>query len=215
MAWDSDIDTLDPAVFKSQGGYVTVANIMRRADHVEGAAASSGKPGLFRSLPARVGGHLAESWTHGGQRGHHRAQDPPRHEVPERPAQSTPTPSSTRSTAALLSPGYMKLIFPTLIQVSAPEQFVVRDDYTFAINMKAASPMGLDTVALSNNAILDPELVKAQRDQGGPVGDGVAQAQHRVDRALHARQERARRRDRDGGHAELLAPASRTSSASC
>src|SRR5260370_28685757 len=55
----------------------------------------------------------------------------------------------------------MKLIFPTLIQVSAPEQFVVRDDYTFAIAMKAPSPMGLDTVALSNNAILDPEEVKA------------------------------------------------------
>src|SRR5260370_11924932 len=55
----------------------------------------------------------------------------------------------------------MKLIFPTLIQVSAPEQFVVRDDYTFAIEMKAPSPMGLDTVALSNNAILAPEEVKA------------------------------------------------------
>ena len=26
VAWDSDIDTLDPAAFKSQGGYVTVAN---------------------------------------------------------------------------------------------------------------------------------------------------------------------------------------------
>ena len=26
VAWDSDIDSLDPAVFKSQGAYVTVAN---------------------------------------------------------------------------------------------------------------------------------------------------------------------------------------------
>src|SRR5260370_39236402 len=62
----------------------------------------------------------------------------------------------------------MKLIFPTLIQVSAPEQFVVRDDYTFAIAMKAPSPMGLDTVALSNNAILDPEEVKAHATGDDP-----------------------------------------------
>ncbi|MBI4627466.1 MAG: twin-arginine translocation signal domain-containing protein, partial [Candidatus Rokubacteria bacterium] len=27
VAWDSDIDTLDPSAFKSNGGYVTIANI--------------------------------------------------------------------------------------------------------------------------------------------------------------------------------------------
>jgi peptide/nickel transport system substrate-binding protein len=45
VAWDSDIDNLDPAVFKSQGGYVTVANttdapIMWKVQPLEG------EPGL-------------------------------------------------------------------------------------------------------------------------------------------------------------------------
>src|SRR5216684_1651924 len=62
VAWDSDIDNLDPAVFKSQGGYVTVANttdapLMWKVQPLEG------KPGLFRSQPGEWDGHLAESWS--------------------------------------------------------------------------------------------------------------------------------------------------------
>jgi peptide/nickel transport system substrate-binding protein len=62
VAWDSDIDSLDPAVFKSQGAYVTVANttgapIMWKVRPIEG------QPGLFRSVPGEWDGHLAESWA--------------------------------------------------------------------------------------------------------------------------------------------------------
>jgi peptide/nickel transport system substrate-binding protein len=166
VAWDSDIDNLDPAVFKSQGGYVTVANttdapIMWKVRSMEG------KPGLFRSVPAEWDGHLAESWT----------MEDNGATMVFKIRQGVKFPSGRPVTAhafkysfdrGLLSPGYMKLIFPTLIQVTAPEQFVVRDDYTFAIAMKAASPMGIDTVALSNNAVLDPELVKANATKEDP-----------------------------------------------
>jgi peptide/nickel transport system substrate-binding protein len=166
VAWDSDVDSLDPAVFKSQGGYVTVANIMD-APIMWKVRPVDGKPGLFRSVPAEWDPHLAESWTmedNGAtmvlkiRRGMKFASGRPIN-----------APAFKYSfDRGLLSPGYMKLIFPTLIQVSAPEQFVVRDDYTFAINMKTASPMGLDTVALSNNAILDPDLVKSHATKEDP-----------------------------------------------
>src|SRR5213076_2785369 len=61
-----------------------------------------------------------------------------------------------------------RLIFPTLIQVTRPEQFEVRDDYTFAINMAAPSPMGMDIVALSNNAIVDPDEVNKHATSQDP-----------------------------------------------
>jgi peptide/nickel transport system substrate-binding protein len=166
VAWDSDIDTLDPAVFKSQGGYVTVANIMD-APIMWKVRPMDGKPGLFRSAPAEWDPHLAESWT----------MEDNGATMVFRIRRGMKFPSGRPINApafkysfdrGLLSPGYMKLIFPTLIQVSAPEQFVVRDDYTFAINMKTASPMGLDTVALSNNAIVDPELVKSHATKEDP-----------------------------------------------
>jgi len=166
VAWDSDVDSLDPAVFKSQGGYVTVANTMD-APIMWKVRPADGKPGLFRSVPAEWDPHLAESWT---------MEDNGATMVFKiRRGMKFPSGRPVNAPAfkysfdrGLLSPGYMKLIFPTLIQVSAPEQFVVRDDYTFAINMKTASPMGLDTVALSNNAILDPDEVKAHATKDDP-----------------------------------------------
>ena len=166
VAWDSDIDNLDPAVFKSQGGYVTVANTTD-APFMWKVQPLEGKPGLFRSMPGEWDGHLAESW----------AMEDNGATIVLKVRRGVKFPSGRPVTAhafkysfdrGLLSPGYMKLIFPTLIQVSAPEQFVVRDDYTFAINMKAPSPMGLDTVTLSNNAILDPDLVKANATKEDP-----------------------------------------------
>jgi peptide/nickel transport system substrate-binding protein len=166
VAWDSDIDTLGPASFKTQGGYVTVANttdplLMWKVRPLEG------KPGLARSFPGEWDGHLAESWSleEGGAT------------MVFRVRKGVKFPSGRPVTAhafkysfdrGLLSPGYMKLIFPTLIQVTGPEQFQVRDDFTFAVKMKAPSPMGLDTVTLSNNAVLDPEEVKAHATKDDP-----------------------------------------------
>ena len=126
VAWDSDVDSLDPAVFKSQGGYVTVANTMD-APIMWKVRPVDGKPGLFRSVPGEWDPHLAESWT---------MEDNGATMVFKiRRGMKFPSGRPINATAfkysfdrGLLSPGYMKLIFPTLIQVSAPEQFVVRDD---------------------------------------------------------------------------------------
>lgn len=166
VAWDSDIDTLDPASFKTNGGYVTIANtcdipIMWKVRPIDG------KPGLFRSRPGEFDAHLAESFglEDGGAT------------MVFKVRRGVKFPSGRALTAhsfkysfdrGLLSPGYMKLIFPTLIQVTAPEQFQVRDDHTFAIKMKGPSAMGLDTVCLSNNAIYDVEEVKAHATRDDP-----------------------------------------------
>jgi peptide/nickel transport system substrate-binding protein len=166
VAWDSDIDTLDPASFKTNGGYVTIANtcdipIMWKVRPIEG------QPGLARSRPGEFDPHLAESWTEedGGAT------------LVFKVRQGVKFPSGRPLTAhsfkyafdrGLLSPGYMKLIFPTLIQVTGPDQFQVRDDRTFAIRMKGPSAMGLDTVCLSNNAIYDADEVKAHATKDDP-----------------------------------------------
>src|ERR1700730_18830748 len=54
VAWDTDIDTLDPASFKSIGGYTIQANIydsplMWKVESV------AGKPGLLQSKPGGKG----------------------------------------------------------------------------------------------------------------------------------------------------------------
>src|SRR6516162_4772001 len=61
VAWDTDIDTLDPASFKSIGGYTIQANIydsplMWKVEPV------TGKPGLAQSRPGEFEGGIAESY---------------------------------------------------------------------------------------------------------------------------------------------------------
>src|ERR1051326_3977209 len=62
IAWDTDIDTLDPTAFKSIGAYVVQANVydnplMWQVDPV------AGKPGLYRSQPGEFQGSAVESWS--------------------------------------------------------------------------------------------------------------------------------------------------------
>ncbi|MBI4563037.1 MAG: ABC transporter substrate-binding protein [Candidatus Rokubacteria bacterium] len=166
VTWDSDIDTLDPAHFKAMGGYVTVANcydtpIAWKVRPIEG------KPGFYRSHPGEFDPMICESWSSEAdgativfkvRRGAKFASGRP----------VTAHAVKYCFDRGLQSPGYMRIVIPSLIQVNAPEQFEVRDDYTFAIKMKAPSPMALDIVALSNNAILDPEEVKAHATKDDP-----------------------------------------------
>src|SRR5262249_26563916 len=68
----------------------------------------------------------------------------------------------------LQSPGYMRLLLSTLLRVTEPDAFQVRDDYTLAINMPGPTLMTLDIVAVSNNALLDPDEVKAHATAEDP-----------------------------------------------
>ncbi len=158
VAWDTEIDTLDPAVFKTIGGYVTVANVYDTPIYW-GVSPIPNKEGFFLSKAGDFAPRLAESWT--------KEKDGTTLVFKVRKGVKFPTGNSVTAHAfkysfdrGLLSPGYMRIVIPSLLTVDSPDQFEVRDDYTFAIKMKKPTPMDMDIVALSNNAILDPAEVK-------------------------------------------------------
>jgi peptide/nickel transport system substrate-binding protein len=166
VAWDTDIDTLDPASFKSIGGYTVQANLydsplMWKVQPV------SGKPGLLQSRPGEMEGGIAESWAF--------EKDGATLLLKIRSGVKFPSGRPVNATAVkylfdrgLQSPGYMRILFPRLLRVTKPEQIEVRDEHTVAINMPASSPMTLDTMALINNALLDPAEVKAHATTEDP-----------------------------------------------
>ena len=62
VAWDTDIDSLDPHVFKSVGGYAVQCNLFDpviswKVRPVEGSK------GVSRAYPNEFEGSIAESWT--------------------------------------------------------------------------------------------------------------------------------------------------------
>jgi peptide/nickel transport system substrate-binding protein len=166
VGWATDIDSLDPAQFKSDGAYIVQCNIY---DTVIGWAAEPNPetPGLFSARPGKFVGGVGESWTF--------ENDGKTLVAKIRPGLKFPSgrPVGARAVKYLFdrglqSPGYMRLIFPTLLGVTQPEQFEARDETTFAINLPAPSAMLLDVVALSNNALLDPDAVMAHRTTDDP-----------------------------------------------
>lgn len=166
VAWDTDIDTLDPASFKSIGAYTVQANIydsplMWKVDPVKG------QPGLYRSRPGEFDGSIARAWSFEDNGA----------TLVMKIRQGIKFPSGRPVDGAavkymldrgLQSPGYMRIVLPLLLRVTKPEQFELRDAETVAIHMPAPSPLALDAMALANDALLDPEEVKAHATKEDP-----------------------------------------------
>jgi peptide/nickel transport system substrate-binding protein len=95
---------------------------------------------------------------------------------------------------ALQSPGYMRFIMPRMLQIAKPEDIVLRDASTIAIDMKGPTPqqMVLNLFSLMTITALDPELVKANGTEKDPWAAEWANAMP-PGRALHAGREHARR----------------------
>lgn len=166
VAWDTEIDTLDPASFKTIGGYNTVANIYDTPIYW-GVSPIPNKEGFFLSKPGDFVGHMAESWT--------KEKDGATLVFKVRKGMKFPTGNLVTAHAfkysfdrGLQSPGYMRIVIPSLLTTDSPDQFEARDDYTFAIKMKKPNPMALDIIALSNNVILDPLEVKKYATKEDP-----------------------------------------------
>jgi peptide/nickel transport system substrate-binding protein len=166
VGWGTDIDSLDPAQFKSDGAYIVQCNIY---DTVIGWGAEPvpGRPDLFLAKPGKFVGGVGESWAY--------ENDDKTLVVKIRRGLTFPSGKPVDAHAVkymfdrgLQSPGYTRLIFPTLLAITQPDQFEVRDDATFVINMPAPSAMLLDVLALSNNSLLDPDLVKAHATTDDP-----------------------------------------------
>jgi peptide/nickel transport system substrate-binding protein len=166
IAWDTDIDTLDPASFKSIGAYIVQTNVYDTSLTWK-VAPVSGSAGLYLSPPTQYDPGIAASWS---------LEDNDATLV-MKIRQGMTFPSGRPVTAAALkymldrglqSPGYMRIILPLLLRVTKPEQFELRDDETVAVRMPAPSPFALDTMALVNNALLDPDAVKAHATPDDP-----------------------------------------------
>jgi peptide/nickel transport system substrate-binding protein len=165
-AWGTDIDSLDPAQFKSDGAYIVQCNIH---DTVLGWGTEPvpGSPGLFLAKPGKFVGGVGESWAY--------ENDGKTLAVKIRRGLKFPSGKPVDAHAVkylfdrgLQAPGYTQLIFPTLLGITQPDQFEVRDDLTFVINVPAPSAMLLDVVALSNNSLLDPDVMKAHATTDDP-----------------------------------------------
>jgi peptide/nickel transport system substrate-binding protein len=168
LAWDTDIDSLDPHVFKSVGGYAVQCNIYDpvvswKVRPVEGVV------GLSRSFPNEFEGSIAQSWTF--------ERDGATVVLKIRPGMTFPSGRLVNAAAlkysldrALQSPGYMRFVMPRMLQISKPDEIEVRDDSTVAINMRGPTPqpMVLNLLSLMTITALDPELVKPNATEKDP-----------------------------------------------
>src|SRR6266404_1337776 len=168
VAWDTDIDSLDPHVFKSVGGYAVQCNLYDplvswKVRAVEGAV------GLSRSMPNEFEGSIAESWAF--------ERDGATVVLKIRPGMKFPSGRPVDAAAlkysldrALQSPGYMRFIMPRMLQISKPEDILMRDPLTIAIDMKGPTPqpMVLNLLSLMTITALDPELVKPNATEKDP-----------------------------------------------
>ena len=166
IAWDTDIDTLDPASFKSIGAYTVQANIydtplMWKVEPVKGS------PGLYRSQPGEYEGGAVRSWSF---------EDNGATLVMKiRPGMVFPSGRKVTAAAVkytldrgLQSPGYMRIVLPLLLRITKPEQFELRDAETVVVRMPASSPFALDAMVLANDAIMDPDEVKQHATADDP-----------------------------------------------
>ncbi|WP_314948039.1 ABC transporter substrate-binding protein [Bradyrhizobium cosmicum] len=166
VAWGTDIDSFDPAQFKSDGAYIVQANIYDTILNW-GADPVAGSPNLAISKPGVFTSGIGESWTY--------ENDNKTLVVKIRRGLKFPSGRPVNANAVkylfdrgLQSSGYMRLIFPTMVGVTEADQFEVRDESTFAINLPAPNAMLLDVLALSNNALLDPEEIKLHATPDDP-----------------------------------------------
>src|SRR5258708_9689387 len=168
LAWDTDIDSLDPHVFKSVGGYAVQCNLYDpmvswKVRPVDGTV------GLSRSFPNEFEGSIAQSWTF--------ERDGATVVLKIRPGMTFPSGRPVNGAAlkysldrALQSPGYMRFVMPRMLQISKPDDIELRDDSTVAINMRGPTPqpMVLNLLSLMTITALDPELVKPNATEKDP-----------------------------------------------
>src|SRR3954454_2278662 len=62
VAWDTDIDSLDPAVYRSIAAFAITANIYD-SPIVWKVQPVDGTPGVFRARPGEYEASVAESWS--------------------------------------------------------------------------------------------------------------------------------------------------------
>ena len=119
VGWASDIDTLDPAQFKSDGAYIVQSNIYD-TPLAWATEPVLGQPGIFLSKPGKFLGRVGENWAY--------ENDGKTLAVKIRRGLKFPSGKPVDAHAVkylfdrgLQSPGYTRLIFPTLLGITQPD----------------------------------------------------------------------------------------------
>jgi peptide/nickel transport system substrate-binding protein len=168
VAWDTDIDSLDPHVFKSIGGYGVQCNIYDPLLNWK-VRPIDGMPGVSRAYPGEFEGSVMESWAF--------EKDGATIVLKLRPGMTFPGGKPITIDAvkysldrALQSPGYMRFIMPRMLSISKPDDIVVRDASTIAINMAKATvkEMPLNLLSLMTITVLDPDVIKPNATEKDP-----------------------------------------------
>ena len=168
VAWDTDIDSLDPHVFKSVGGYAVQCNLYDPIVSWK-VRPAEGTAGLSRSFPNEFEASVAESWAFEREGATVVLKIRPGMKFPSgRPITAEVIKYSLDR--ALQSPGYMRFIMPRMLRVSKPDDIVVRDGSTVALNMAGPTPpqMVLNFFSLMTITALDPELLKPNATEKDP-----------------------------------------------
>ena len=135
---------------------------------MEGAAGRR-QVGLSRSRPTSSRAASPKSWTF--------ERDGATVVLKIRPGMTFPSGRPVNAEAvkysldrALQSPGYMRFIMPRMLQIAKPEDIVLRDASTIAIDMKGPTPqqMVLNFLSLMTITALDPELIKPNATEKDP-----------------------------------------------
>ena len=203
VASTTDVDTLDPASFRTDGAYTVTTNVYDTSVGWE-VAPSATVPGVSTAVPSKFIPNLAESF----------ATEDDGATIVLKIRRDAKFPSGRPITAhsikymldrGLQSPGYVRLTISALPardvtgQLHRTRRLHLRDE-----------DAGTDAARLPHPRALHP-VGRRRGDRQGQrhairsLGDGLVPPQHDGRRRLHADQERARRRPRDGIQSGLLA----------
>ena len=162
IALDSDIDTLDPNDFKSDGGYLSVAQVYETPVTSELKAAANGALVATGNMIPMV----ASSFTVSSDTTTYTFKLRPNVKFSNGNVVTADTlVYSLRR--ALLRPGVSSFMM-SLLGIKDPSQFTAVDSQTLQINLGAPNPMATRILPLTILPIIDPATTQAQATTADP-----------------------------------------------
>jgi peptide/nickel transport system substrate-binding protein len=166
VASTTDVDTLDPASFRTDGAYTVTTNVYDTSVGWE-VAPSATVPGVSTAVPSKFIPNLAESF----------ATEDDGATIVLKIRRDAKFPSGRPITAhsikymldrGLQSPGYVRLTIPRYLRVTSQDSFIVRDDYTFVMKMPGPTPLAYHILSLCTLSVVDEVIAKANATPSDP-----------------------------------------------
>ena len=169
VASTTDVDTLDPASFRTDGAYTVTTNVYDTSVGWE-VAPSATVPGVSTAHPSSSSEPRRVLRDRGRWRDH-RAQDPARRQVPER---STDHGAEHQIHAgSRIAVSRLRAADDSALPArDVTGQFIVRDDYTFVMKMPGPTPP--PTTSSRSDPVGVDEVIarrtRRERTRGRPTG---------------------------------------------